>query len=977
LDFEVTTVGYQSDGIETDLTLSQLLHTIIRDDGLVASLAANIAADSSGVGTSVFMTYNPWNGTGYNPLYLYLGAETIKVYDVTNDKSSEFTGTIDRGRFGSMPQDHIGEVYDATSAQGGAMYIADYPLTMEGRYAELWMVPGDFLFDSAGKPFFIPASDSLDDSDNGKIYAGVVDGTHEDGTQVTIRTSSLDTFIQGNVLSQCPQAKVSASRKPNKIYIGPHNWWLSFTLEGEGIATSDPILACKDVDDITAGDQIIINGIAVIEGLHWFKVPGDLPSTYASIAAGINATVVLNDLVAAFLVDNVVLVVSRYFLPSSVTITFTQGVAGNLYSTVAAFGSRSGYSALSTRVVRSTNNDGQAPWTDVSEGLYTPAQIEGFFKDTINSKLPPPIRVGGIFTENESGQYVFTGSVTPPVFGKKSTLSVITQQGAYSSFMRDLGFTDLEYTAVKDTNEDYAQNFSITGSRRPAILRVPSSEYLAPARIYFDELDAFSRTWFANPEGLDDDGNPIDKMMQIKEVGLFTFDSVTTTDVGQRYATSVLRASPEFGVTKPEEYYLEYDPNNDKQLEVNRVWNLTNCSANRIMLFLMLSSSRGINDPDFDVGWPGCGLGIPSRFVDKLSFELLDTANPQKRGNYIIQPNDSARSIFDEELKATQQQIIADNGQLKLIEMAQMLEGLPKTTRKCGPSRITTDPERGIAVDRQANRIVNVVKVNAAYDYIQNKYYLNQINRKQDSIGTWGEKQSIDINIRGITNSSDGEARGKAIANQIFSIYSKPYAIFDVDIAVKEAWLWEVGDEVLLSHPSIPHPTSPRRGATDIPCKIIGKKSNFCGDSKQFVTLSLMSWALFGNRYTVWAPSVRITYAGATNRWNINETHYGSFLNGVWPSDYFQAGYRVRVHAPCNASVNNTLTINSRTGTPPGTVEITLSSGPGNNALTYIMSYAPYSDASLHEDQRKVAYASSGTGVLSRSSGTDRAFTYL
>lgn len=978
MDFNIVTVGYQSGSYETDPTLSVLLNNTNRTDSrYVASLKANLDADVSGPGTDLFFIYNPWESSGID--FLYLGTETIKIESITNNKADNIESTVTRGCFGSMPQDHIGEVYDATSVQGGNMYVADYPLTMEGRYAELWMVPGEFHTDANGKPFFIPFADGLADSDNQLVYAGLVDGTHEDGMIVTFRTSSLDQMIKGNVMAMCPTAKINAARKIERFYLGPHNWWISFDIQTDSY-TFAPVIAAKSHTDITAGDTITICGIPIIEGTHWNKL-GDLPAAYGSIVAAINAHVVLNTLVSAFLVDGVISVHPRSYLGATNTITFTQTVAGNLYSSSSNFEGQNGFYFLNVRLVKSDNNDGQAPYSDVIEAEYSLSQLEQILKDTINSRIPPPIRVTGIFTyganEGDKPLVEFAGSIQPAIIGKVSTLTFITQQGSYSSFLRDLGFTDLEYTADKDSNDDYAQFFKVSASRSPAVLRIPSEEFMAPQRIYLDDVDKFARDNFAIAAGWKDRFDvDIPKFMRIKEVGIFNFDSMTTSAYGQRYLTSVTRASTSYGYTKPEEYYLEANQSDDKQIEVERLMALSGQTSNISMLYIMLSSARGTNHAKYDRGWPGCGLGIPARFVDTASFERLNTEYGQVRDTFLILPNDAARTIMDEELKSTQQQIVADLGKIYLTEMMPTLEGIPKTTITVDPSSTTTNPDRGIGVDRQTNRIVNIVEVNGAYDYNEEKYYLNQINRKQDSIGTWGQKEKVVINLRGLANTVDGESRGKAIAQQLFAIYSQPYAIIDVDIAVKDAWLYRLGDEVLLSHPLLPHPTEPRRSAENLPCKIVGKKMNFFGSEKEFVTLNLMSWALFGNRYTIWAPSALLTYGGSPAVWNISEADFGNLVNGVYTSDYFQIGYRVRSHPVGSASIIHTATIVNRTGTPPGVVQITLSSSPGST-FNRIMTYGLYSDGSLHDDQRKVAYMSEYLGTLQKSSGTDPAFKYL
>ena len=969
LDFKILTVGYQSEGLETDVTLDVMLNNIIKSTGRRASLREDLVAYEE---FNIKLVSNPWETNVPDPFYLYFGTETIKVEDLITNNATFLSGLLVRGRYGSYGKDHTGTVHSDSSVQGGAMYIADYPLTITGRFAEVWMVPGEFHTSASGKPFFVPFGDSLGASDNKVIYAGVVDGTHEDGTQVTIRTSSLDTLIQGNVMSQHPQAKISAARPMSSgknIYIGPHNWTLSFEIIITGGRHNPLVYSSTNV--FTAGDSITIGGFSVINGTHW-NAGADLFATYLNIAAAIRAHVDIIPIASAYAEDGVVVIYPTSAAPVTIS---TSSVGNVLGSTVNNTSDRPGYGAKAARLVRSTNNDGKPPYTEVTEGLYSRASCSAIFKETINSFLPPTVFIAGTFVVAENGIWSFVGAFAPRPWGLTADLYIQTMYGPTGGFVRDLGFTDAEYKATKPASVDSSANITLLASKKPPVLRIPALGGKAPSRIYLDEFGFFARENFYIDGGVNDLGASLAKMVHIKDVGVFTFTGVGNDATGQRHLTGVLRASSNYGVGKEEEYYLDSDPTSDKQLEVNRIANFTNVSVNRAMLYILCSSFRGGGGfGDFDILWPGFGLNIPERFIDLNSFLSPDGYNRQSRQATLLLPSDTARGIFDEELKATMQQIVADNGKLYLIQMTQSQEGLPSTPRICGPSQLTTDPDKGIAVDRQTSRIVNVVNVNAAYDYITGKYHLNQINRKQDSIGTWGQQQSITVNLRGIANTSAGEAIGKALATQIFSIYSQPYAIFDVDIAVKEAWLWGLSDDIILSHPSIPHLTSARRGAVDVPCKIVGRKNYYAGGGDKFVTLSLMSWAMFGGRKTVWAPSVRLTYDGIVAKWRVSETLYGGSLHGKHPSDYFQTGYRIMIHPLGSASDKTTHTINTKSGAV-NFVFLTLSGSP-DTSLLYIATYAKYDDSLLHVDQRKLAYMSDNSGIINKSIGTDPAFIW-
>jgi len=66
--------------------------------------------------------------------------------------------------------------------------------------------------------------------------------------------------------------------------------------------------------------------------------------------------------------------------------------------------------------------------------------------------------------------------------------------------------------------------------------------------------------------------------------------------------------------------------------------------------------------------WDFFRPGLPSMATPVTgAFEALDLSSPWPRYGWVVLTSDDARKIFGEELKATQQHIVADLGHLSLI----------------------------------------------------------------------------------------------------------------------------------------------------------------------------------------------------------------------------------------------------------------------------------------------------------------------
>lgn len=989
-EFELVATGYQSEGLQDDTLLSLLLSSLGRADGkLAASLAADIDGDATGAGFTLDLIANPWFG-GTPPALVYLGTETIRMTSYTSNTATSLTATAARGALGSWPLTHTGTARDGSSVQGGAMYVADYPLTLVGRIAELWCCPGEFRRDSTGRTTFYPHGVNLADAANQIIYAGVVDGHGEDGAVVGIRTSSLDQLLKGSVLRDTPSAVVRTDTGyRNAVYIGPHNWWLHLDLEIDG-SVNWPSLYIPDNANLTAGDSITIGSTTLTAGVDWAIGP-NLFVTYGNILGAMLASAGYTGgfFVPYFIAPGSIEVqtgIATGGNPAGVVFTATTTVpnAIRITSDSGTLEPQLSRQMLGQRLRRSQNSDGAAPFEDVPEGMYRLGTLSAYITDTLAEWLPGTLTIKAEVSYSaavvpESGRVVLVCAVAPSRTGNGARLVWLTVRGDKESFFRDLGFTALEFEMEKANDNDVGV-FEAFADRAPAALRIPPNPAPLPSRIYLQDLSQWSATWFTAAGWEDDEANAIDAYAAIKDVGLLKVGGLVQGDVNEgTYLSACERAPTVLGSQNTEEIFIEYSDTEPPVVEVSRVVALPFTSANRMMLYMLLGGTgHGANSATWDQGWPGAGLGIPARLVEITDWTDLDAERPERRDGWVWFGRDDARKLLDEELKATQQQIVSDLGKLRLVAMDVPLEAIPRTRRTVGPEQTATE-DKGVGFDRQPNRIVNVVRVKGGYDARDGKYYLDQTNRQLDSIGTWGEQAAVEVEIRGLSAVGDAASKGRTIAQRIFGLYARPYALIEVDIAPRAAWLWGIGDEVELTHPWVPDPTRPRRGCVSMLCRIVNKEARYAGgNAKSFVTLTLQSYALAGQRYSAWGPSAQLLYSGTANTWTVVEDAYGpDRVRGFADSDYFQLGMGVKTMRLGNSSAAPvSRTIATRTGSV-GSVKLTFSAAlSGSASQRYVMWYDDHDSPKLTDAQRLFVFMSDYSGSLALPSGTAPAFRY-
>lgn len=998
-DFDIIALGTQSGSNATSTILSLLTSSVARSDGLyAASLAQELLADASGSQALTFLA-NPWYGGTY-PARLYAGTETIAVGTPSADSVTSFTASITRGRFGSQAQTHTGIAREGTKSTGGALYVAEYPLTMVGRIAELWCCPGEWVKKDSGVGWrFNPYGEDLDSTANQIIYAGLVDGVNEDGPIVTFRTSSLDQLIKNSAVKSSPRCQLGQGGllSSNLVYIGDHNKWVHYDLEIGG-GTEFPYIVIPDIAAVSVGDSITVNAFVVTAvagapALGQFQIGASELITHGNIATALNllGPTTFTAYNRSYGVE--IIPSASLLAPYNATISITTTNANAIITTSDINNPQSGtlggvpYRVRTNLPLRRAQSaDSQPPYEDVPEGVYTIGELGTYLTDTINETLPLPIRVRvGLEitpptydednTERTGGGLMRVYcTINPPRQGVQARFILFTEADNNESFLRDLGFVDTEIDLKGgDEGSDPAAEFTreAYATKPPAALRIPAWPRRVPNSLYINYIDPWSDDWMTAGGWVDDDGDAIPAHILIKDAGVFTFTGYAGGNLPA--LTGVARADTRMSSPNFEEIYIPADIDWVNSVEAARVLALPNVSANRFLLYLLLGGSGAeTNHATYDKGWPGCGLHIPARLVDVDGIEALNLRQPNPRNGWVLLDNDDARKIVDEELKATQQQIVADLGQLSMISMDPPLEAdTTATVHTVGPAQLVSDPEKGVGFDRQENRIVNVVQVKGNWDARDGKFYFDQTNRQQDSIGTWGEQQPITVELRGL-RLTDAEARGKQIAERIFSLYARPYALIEIDLAPLAAWLWRMGDVVDLTHPNVPGPAKGSRGVTSLRCRIVNKVSRFAGGDRAFVTLTLQTDAFSGQRSTIFGPSCMLVYSGTANTWTRVADRFGAQVNGMDDEDYFEVGHRVKV-CRLGASTTSTKTIATKSGSD-FTFNTSLS---GSSGQKYIMWYGDYDDANTTDAQRAFAYFSDYSGRLNTPTATAAAFRYL
>lgn len=982
LSFSLKLPGNQKATLGNEL-LDILTNAVFRSDGKYSmSLTSELDVDDTGAKVLEFYK-QPYPTAGDVSDFLYLGTETIKINSVSSVSSNSISANISRGAFKSQKRYHTGAILGGDKANGGGYIVADYPLVLEGRIARLYMIPGEFS--RLNKTWtFRPYSATFTSSGSNKlIYAGIVDGVSEDITAATVRTSSIDRLLEGDIIAnplELDLAGFIGNSAQREFYIGDHNKYLNIEIDQTENAVN-PMLVIRDFSALSVGDTFNI-GSFVFECVSGtpdylageFNKEVSVIGTYSQIAYAINQqTGVSATFYVCFAVAGnygVTLVYSfsdtanapgTYALSSSdsTAISFTaDDLEGSRYLTF-----------TDLEIVKSDNDDGLSPFSAVPEGRYTDRELSQFLCDTLASVLRNPFTFSGgfllEFTSDTDFRYTLNLTTNPFDITKSWKVRFYPQWGNNTSFIKDLGFTS--DTAVELTSVSTSPGvFFAKADKKPAKFRWPKGSLIKPNRIYVKAArDQYTEDNFTVSDWEDDEGNSILPHAYIKDVGIIKFSSY---NIAGGYLDGVEAAT--FNLGGKDEVYIEDTGFDDAETtaKIQRVIALPNTSIQRAFLYLMLGGSGvgNTNHADFDKGWRGAGLNIDADLIDVSTFL---SSSPVIRDQIVWMKGDDVRKFIEPELVSSQLQIVCSLGEMYLIEMKPIIESVDTVIHVIDSSKIVTLNNRPYAVDRQTNRIINAVNLKSGYDYTSGSFKCEIFARQQDSLNTYGQKQVINIELKSISAVEDAAQINSTVSQQIFALYSRPYGIIELDLGVKESLLYRIGDIVSITHPLIPKTTSAERGIDSLLGRILVQESNFTGEGGKFSSITCVVYDYRGQRYSTWCPSCKVnvtagpTYTAVDHTYSetTDATDLSYFIDEMYVNCFELTDMTNKLERRITSISGNVLTFNSA---PPTT--------------DFVMTYPEHDSANISSTQKKFVYFGDATNTLDLyGSGVVSAFSYI
>lgn len=1004
LTFNLLTYGDDEDASQ-DPILDALNNNVNRLDRNTATLESDLIATTVASG-GIDLSTNPWNG---QTIDLHLGEEVIGFGD-DGDTITRKNNIVARGKYGSRIKAHRADQIRENERTPNGMIVSEWPLWWKGRGAKMHLCTIDMAREG-----FHPYGDSLTSDENWQAFSGIVQRFEEgdDLLTVSLQIASLDAALRGDVCRRFPTFKAGPSDgwfdpksgAPIRQYLGPHNWWVHFYVQGAGIFNG-PLIDYPVIGGIADGDTLTIGGLTL---------------TFSAAALSTNATTVklltnpgeersqLEEVTKALDLNGapydrwgwrggLTLDLSNYQLTDAQLDAWevTTNAAG-LYVYPAKWVDQEKFAGYDLRLRRLAAVPGF--YEDVPEGEYTPSELAGYLADTINERLPNQIipRFGSGFSYNDYlGPHVRaalswdTGrdgkpkarlSVTsgPLSITREWSFSLLDRYRVRSSFIHEWGYNSTSGTWGESEDENKPSQMNFSADRAPARFWWPSRSQILPSRLY---MHGWESAWdLANIDNdvgwADRDGATIAPHLLIDDVDIIRIaqDSRTSAPPGTQYVTVLERAL--FGANKVEETYIEQEPpDKRKDTKVYRVPAFPNSTASRVLKYAVLggSGSPGLNGPN-DAGWEDAGLYMLRKYVDEASFDQFDQEQP--RDNWVWRPGQKLVELIDEESKLCQWQFCTGGGQLYLVSLDPPLETRLEGAFRLDPLvRVTTD-SRGPGFRRNASMLVNEVLADADYDHSTGKSLLKVETLDATSQSTWGKQQTMRLKVKGIAGRGDANAQLKGLGNQVFSNMGRPYMVAAFDTGRATTWQLRNGATVLLTSPEVPDPDRAGRGVVDLPCILAQNTVLFFGDdAKKNGNMVLISRAYGGKRFSEMVPSADLSaWSGGTGEtWSSVKTTYS--LEDVADLSFFKEGFRVLIAQKSNFALKAARTITSIGALTDPAPTITFDAPLSWNAPS-VMWFADYDDENTTAEQLRYVYWSDGRNILFGANENAIAYSYV
>lgn len=961
-----------------------------RQGGLATDLVTPFDADET---STMSVTHNPWSPTT-DDIILYAGLETIVV---TGGLLSTSTSLVNLTRSAFKSQRIFADPSAVSSDYGGTglpvMPVADYPLVWEGRILRLWAVLGkrQVIRDPHAYSDFEPIDGAFDDANQYRLHTGRVDYLKEggDSLEVTIPTSSLERAARGPVSENFPTmiagARLDSNGMPKEFALHGNNCWLHFDIAGSnsGYVT----FTVLDANNLTVGDTLTIGPDTWTFDTSSAPNQIDIKTSRVSQAIEIENRILADSSLQLFSwrVDGRVILMTYDTAggsdpPGDLGIEITTAFSPSFVCNSTDMSGQTRYAGLSQRLLRSTGDDGEPPYEEVpTEEVYTLSELRTYIRDTLQAVLGGGSRVVAGFIPQGNNKLHLSITATPVELYKDITLTIHTRWGRYDSVLRDLGFTADTYVCSPGVFKTGAgtkkTQWYIEAEKAVPVFRWPASSQITPDCLCVHRVgSSWNENGFSplNRYWEDDDGNLIDAHFLLEDAALITATIWDIYDTTGRLLRNIrLAVGDEGSDSDKEEVFIAAKATKRKEQEIVRVPAFPKTSVPRMWLYALLSGTGlGINHPDYDVGWPGLGYGLPSDLVDVTSFENASSKKGMLRSSWIWRPGDDDDDLFDDELVLTQHQMVARD-QIKLIEIGPTLEADSSSPWVLNESALITNTEdaRGVGFDRRENRIVNQLIAEAGYDPAFNEYSTEIINRQLDSETLYSGKTPVKVAIRGFRSVTEGDAVVRAAAQRLFGNYSWPYAVIEVEIGAPWGWLIEIGDEATLTVPTLPSLDAPARGVTALDCRVFAVAPDLATSSPSFNRVTLIAKVFDRGRFSRIPPAMRLRTHQSGDFWYVWDHKYS---DSDEPRDIerFSPGEKVRIYDLRNGNDVGTTTLASITlsgSADDSYVEFVTSPSTSSPDDRYIVTWDDYEE-NYGTSSRFIHFATYADGLFN---GTD------
>lgn len=249
-----------------------------------------------------------------------------------------------------------------------------------------------------------------------------------------------------------------------------------------------------------------------------------------------------------------------------------------------------------------------------------------------------------------------------------------------------------------------------------------------------------------------------------------------------------------------------------------------------LILQIMTSTGNGTNGI-YDLLPASQGLGIDQSLVDVAEFEKIrDNFIPRPNSEFLFEFRKPFKGIdfLERELYApfNMNPFIKRDGKISITTDFPKLE--IETQLEFNENMIIGTPTFNSGVDR----LINVIRIRMDYDEVNNKYLTDFFFIEATSISRFKRDETLTIKSRGLHGSNspledlNGDSFATTIALTLLSLRAIPFPGVTFDSFFFRL-LSEVGDQIKITHPSIPDMKRGDRGITKEVYKVVDLKINY------------------------------------------------------------------------------------------------------------------------------------------------------